>query len=354
MALSRGPPPIERRVITTPPRESKVREGVAAAARPYSLRHAMPRVSFVITIYNKAPALPFLIAGLAAQEGKFEREFIFVDDGSTDGGADLLRELTRGWSEVTIIEQKNSGPAVAMNAGVGRAAGDFIKPMDGDDLLLPWGTQRLLQAIDQTGCDVAFAAGGGSYDTAARPEYVIARWKPQPERIKRCDDMLARSLRRAHTTPSAWLARADTVRRAGGCDERVFIQDYSIELRLAALGPFARLEETIFLAVEALPGRLGGNQAQALHDLNLALAYFVADHPALQRALARAAFIRAAGRAWAWARRRGGKTMLSREFGRVCGARSGLLPPSPANFRASCAIFAETAPIRRAGDMAKR
>jgi glycosyltransferase involved in cell wall biosynthesis len=77
----------------------------------------MPFVSYTVTVYNKAPVLPFLIAGLDAQEGRFEREFIFVDDGSTDGSADRLRELTAGWGNVTIITQANAGPAVAANAG---------------------------------------------------------------------------------------------------------------------------------------------------------------------------------------------------------------------------------------------
>ena len=199
----------------------------------------MASVSFVVTIYNKAPALPFLTAGLGAQQGGFEREFIFVDDGSTDDSLAVLRELIRGWANVTIIEQANGGPAVALNAGLARARGDFIKPMDGDDLLLPWATGRLIQAIETTGCDVAFGPHSPTYDMTGEPAETLAACRREPGPIERCDDMLRRSLQRAQTNPSAWLARAETVRRAGGCDERVFVQDYSIELRMAA--PMAAL-----------------------------------------------------------------------------------------------------------------
>jgi len=306
----------------------------------------MPSISYVVTVYNKAPVLPFLIAGLSAQEGNFEREFIFIDDGSTDDTASLLRGLTAGWREVTIVSQPNKGPAVALNAGFRRARGDLIKPMDGDDILLPWATRRLFEAIETTGCAVAFGLPTLPYALAGQPEDAIAACVYQPGRIERRDDMLRRSLQRAQTNPSTWLARADTVRRSGGCDERVFIQDYSIELRLAVLGCVAHLHEAIVRSPAAAPSRLSDNQAQILHDMNLALAYFLADHPVLPRHVARFVFVRAASRAWHWSRRHGSGGLASTEFRRTCGARLGLLRSTPTNVLATCAAFAKTNSIR--------
>jgi glycosyltransferase involved in cell wall biosynthesis len=306
----------------------------------------MPRVSYVVTIYNKAPVLPFLVAGLAAQEGDFAREFIFVDDGSTDDSVARLRALTDGWSDVTIVSQANAGPAPALNAGLRRATGDFIKPVDGDDLLLPWATRRLLAAIETTGCGVAFGPQEARYDIAGDPADVLSVWRHQPGSVERLDDALRRSLYRAQTNPSSWLGRADAVHDSGGCDERVFIQDYSIELRLARRGPFARLSEPVFLAPRANPGRLSDNRAQILHDINLALAHFVAERPNLPRDLARLGLARAASRAWAWARRHGGKGFASPEFRLMAAARVRLLEPTAANIRATCAAFTATNSIR--------
>ena len=343
-----GPPPIERGVIATRPAESKLGNArpVAARRRPWHIIAAMPRVSYVVTIYNKVPVLPFLVAGLAAQQGDFAREFIFVDDGSSDGSAALLRALTQGWDHVTILSQANAGPAPALNAGLARATGDFIKPVDGDDLLLPWATRRLIAAIEATGCDVAFGPQEARYDPGEDPAAILAGWRHEPQPIERVDDALRRSLHRAQTNPSAWLARTAAVRRSGGCDERVFIQDYSIELRLAAQGGFARLREPVFLMPAAAPGRLSDNQAQILHDMNLALAHFLAERPDLPRDLARLGFTRAAVRAWAWARRRGHRGVASREFLLACGARLGILRPTAANLHATCRAFAATHPVR--------
>jgi hypothetical protein len=309
----------------------------------------MPRVSYVITVYNKEAALPFVIAGLAAQEGGFEREFIFVDDGSKDASVEIVRRMTIGWASVTIVEQRNAGPAAAMNAGFRLARGDWIKPMDSDDVLLPWGTRRLLEACEETGFDVAFAPNSRHFDLAGDdPMAVLAQFPYKPRPVVRCDDMLRRSLHKTQGNPSSWLARAETVRRAGGCDERVFVQDYSIELRMAERGGFARLDETVFLSPEErqMPERMSADQAQVLHDLNLTLVHFLGERPDVPRDLARLGFTRAAARAWAWARRHGGKTPASREFWLVCGARLGFLPPSPENLRATCDAFVATSPIR--------
>jgi glycosyltransferase involved in cell wall biosynthesis len=306
----------------------------------------MPSVSYVVTIYNKAPALPFLVAGLGAQEGDFEREFIFIDDGSTDGSVETLRRLTAGWRDVAIVSQANAGPAVALNAAFRQARGDYIKPMDADDLLFPHATARLIAAIEATGCAVAYGVPAPSYEVAASPQDALSAQLGLAGRVERQDDILRRSLARAQTNPSAWLARAEIVRASGGSDERVFIQDYSIELRLAALGAFARLDQPIFASPTELSGRLSGNQAQILHDMNLALTHFLAERPDLPRNLARLGFVRAATRAWAWARRRGGKGFSSPEFRRVCGARLGLLAPNGANLHATCRAFAETNSIR--------
>ena len=158
--------------------------------------------------------------------------------------------------------------------------------------------------------------------------------------------MLRRSLRRAQTNPTAWLARADLVRRIGGCDTRIFVQDYSIELRLAGKSGFAHMDTQIYLSPMSREGRLSGNEAQTLHDMNLALAYFLSDHADIPLGLRRYAFARAAGRAAAWARRRARKGPLSADFLRYLGARTGIMPPSFENCRATCRIFSETNEIR--------
>ena len=90
------------------------------------------KVSYIVTVYNKALYLPFVIRGLAGQEGEFEREFIFVDDGSTDDSVKILGELKETLpGRVEIIEQDNKGPSVATNKGFEASTGDMRGTSDG-------------------------------------------------------------------------------------------------------------------------------------------------------------------------------------------------------------------------------
>ena len=102
----------------------------------------------------------------------------------------------------------------------------------------------------------------------------------------------------------------------------------------------------MFLAPEEAPGRQSEHGAQELHDVNLALANFVAATPELAPELKRYALKRAAGRAWHYARRQGKRGWLSREFGEFVAAHLGWGAADGARIRSSCRIFRELAPIR--------
>lgn len=309
----------------------------------------MVAVSFLITVYNKTPFLPHVVAGLASQMGDFEREWIFVEDGSTDGSAEMLADLTAGWQNCQVVRQANSGPAAAFNAGLQRASGDVIKPVDGDDRLTPWATEALLDAMAESGLPVAFGAMNRrrAYDpTLDLRAAHVARGEgahKAPPVVRTLMD----SLRTAQTNPSAMAAQSDIVRRAGGCDPGVFIQDYSLELRLAALTDFACIDETVHLEPVARSGRLTNNQAQILHDLNLAMANLLDSHPELPAGLRRLALKRAARRSWLWAQRRQGEGLLSREHLRCLAADLALVAPTPERIRRTCEVFQKEPGIRR-------
>lgn len=302
----------------------------------------MGSVSFVVTVYNKAPFLPLVIRSLWAQSGLDDAEFIFVDDGSTDGSFALLQTLTAGRPGVRLITQRNGGPSAATNRGIAEATRPWIKLVDGDDVLVPNATALLLEAATRLGTGFAYCTLGTLPDDAAR-ERMTAAPAPAVAAVLQ-ETPLAFMGQRMTFNPTCMLARSDLLRDAGGCDARVFIQDYSVALRMAARTPFAHLPADLAfsLPLEGLddPARASGNQAQILHDLNLVLYHFLNDHPDLAPPLRAMLIRRALGRAWKWHRRRNGGSLLSRPF--VDFVRAALPNPPAELVRRTCAVFRDT------------
>lgn len=94
----------------------------------------LPKLSFIIPFYNAGNTLKDTLASIVALEYP-NLETIVINDGSTcDASIQTLRNLQSHF-ELTIINIDNSGPSIARNIGIEKSTGDFIIPLDADDLL---------------------------------------------------------------------------------------------------------------------------------------------------------------------------------------------------------------------------
>ena len=276
-------------------------------------------VSFVLTVYNKHRFLAEVLAAVAAQEGSFEREVIVVDDGSTDGSRELLEVLGPQLPGFQLITQPNRGPSVATNRGLAAASMPLVKLLDGDDLLAPYATRHLINCMDRLNVEVMIGAGQ-AYRPGEAPVWLGLSATP----ARLLPDPLGALLRAIWFTPSNLLVRRDALQTSGGSDERVFVQDYTLALRLALSCRFG-ISDTLIVAapdpVEVTADRVSANKAQILHDLNLALLLFIEDRPELPARYRRLAWRRIAGRSWKWARREAGRPLWSLELALHLGAQ---------------------------------
>lgn len=92
------------------------------------------KVSVIIPVYNTAAYLREAVGSITGQTLK-EIEILIVDDGSTDGSGDIIRELAGQDERITVFTQENKGQSVARNVGLDHAIGEFVYFMDSDDLL---------------------------------------------------------------------------------------------------------------------------------------------------------------------------------------------------------------------------
>jgi len=109
----------------------------------------LPRVSIVIPCYKQASLLSDAVGSVVLQECT-DWELIIVNDGSPDNTNEVAIDLIRSHPTrfISLINQPNQGLAGARNSGVRAAQGEFILPLDADDLIHPQMLLKCLAAAD--------------------------------------------------------------------------------------------------------------------------------------------------------------------------------------------------------------
>ncbi|WP_297639000.1 glycosyltransferase family 2 protein [uncultured Clostridium sp.] len=92
------------------------------------------KISIIIPAYNVINYIKETLESIYNQTFK-EFELILVDDGSTDGTYEVLRDYESLHENVKLIKQENSGPSIARNKGLEEAQGEYIVFVDSDDIL---------------------------------------------------------------------------------------------------------------------------------------------------------------------------------------------------------------------------
>jgi glycosyltransferase involved in cell wall biosynthesis len=113
------------------------------------------KVSAIIPVFNRRDHLPRAINSALAQTVPVD-EIVVVDDGSTDGSAEVA---ARYGNRVRVVRQANSGVAGARHRGIQEARGEWIAFLDSDDEWLPNRNSELLNAAERVPPDVAWIFG---------------------------------------------------------------------------------------------------------------------------------------------------------------------------------------------------
>jgi glycosyltransferase involved in cell wall biosynthesis len=174
----------------------------------------VPRVSVIVPLFNKASYVGRALKSISGQTFA-DLEVIVVDDGSTDGGCEIVAGHRD--SRVRLVSQQNSGPGAARNRGIEQSSGQVLAFLDADDEWLPQFLEAAITTLDSSGAaahtcayydepsgadssklwrDRGFASGVFRIDTGTRPETLLHRV--------------------AFLSPCTTIARAEVVRRHGG------------------------------------------------------------------------------------------------------------------------------------------
>lgn len=118
-----------------------------------------PLVSVVVPVYNGEEFILRTIDSALAQTWK-NLEVIVVDDGSTDGTRRIVEARAVSDPRLRIFQQVNGGVASARNVAIAAALGDFIAPLDADDLWETSKIERQMARLAECGADTAMVYTG--------------------------------------------------------------------------------------------------------------------------------------------------------------------------------------------------
>lgn len=136
------------------------------------------RLSVIVPFYNAERYISQCVDSLMRQTLQKGIEYIFINDGSTDGSIERLSAATGSYpqrkGQITILENDgNKGTAYSRQRGIDAARGEFIIHCDADDWIEPEMYGTLLNIADSAGADVVctpyFLEKGGKTQTVSFP-----------------------------------------------------------------------------------------------------------------------------------------------------------------------------------------
>lgn len=126
----------------------------------------MPAVSVIVPIYNAQKYLRQCVESILYQTYQ-NLELLLIDDGSTDGCADICDRYALEDTRVRVIHKPNGGLVSARKAGVKQATGDYVVWVDADDWIESFWIEELVRAqersqVEMVAADLYFDIGDSS------------------------------------------------------------------------------------------------------------------------------------------------------------------------------------------------
>jgi cellulose synthase/poly-beta-1,6-N-acetylglucosamine synthase-like glycosyltransferase/peptidoglycan/xylan/chitin deacetylase (PgdA/CDA1 family) len=209
-----------------------------------------PPVVVVVPAYNEAVGIGLAVRSLAASDYP-DLEVVVVDDGSTDGTAEIVEGL--GLQRVRVIRQENRGKAAALNTGVAHTSQEVIVMVDGDTVFEPDTVRRLVRPL----ADEQVGAVAGNTKVGNR-RGLLGRWQHIEYVIGfNLDRRMYEVLQCTPTIPGAIGAyRRDALEEVGGVSGATLAEDTDLTLAIGRTGRLVLYAEDARAWTEA-PSNLG-------------------------------------------------------------------------------------------------
>ena len=193
------------------------------------------RISVVIPSYNRKHTLERALQSVFDQTSRAD-EVILVDDGSTDGSSEMVRQQ---FPAVIVLTQPNLGVSAARNHGIARARCEWIALLDSDD---SWLAQKIAQVRQAHELQPDFVLYHSDEIWIRRG----VRVNPMQKHRKSGGWIFEQCLPLCAISPSAAVIRKSTLDSLGGFDEDLpACEDYDLWLRLCHQFPVHHIAQAL-------------------------------------------------------------------------------------------------------------
>jgi len=113
----------------------------------------LPLVSVIIPAYNAEPFIEETLKSVLAQTYP-AIEVLVVDDGSQDRTPEIVEKIGKKDARIQLLKQPNAGVAAARNLGIQKSRGEYIAPIDADDIWYPENIEKQVKCMLEGGEEV--------------------------------------------------------------------------------------------------------------------------------------------------------------------------------------------------------
>lgn len=212
-----------------------------------------PRISVIVPTYNRVESLLKVIDAINSQTYA-PAEILIADDGSSDETMAIVSR--RGYPRLKTLLLDHSGlPAVARNAALNHASGDWIAFCDSDDF---WAPNRLQEQVSRRLPHVrAICSNAWVKTPGVKDKYLLYKRMP-------------RSLSTPHLLRQNWVVNSsvlieksllDEIGRIPDSPSLKFIEDYAAWLRVSSISPIQVIDQPLLTYTDDLKNSIRGEQA---------------------------------------------------------------------------------------------
>lgn len=274
-------------------------------------------ITVIVTVFNKAKFIENTLKSIEPQMTK-NVQLIIVDDGSSDDSKKKINNFLKNKKyNFKFISKPNTGPSISINTAAKFVKFSHIKIVDGDDIIAPDSLKYMFSEMERLKLDLLY----GHWEWIKNIFNYKFKKDSSPSFI--FNNAFKKFILSGWGGSSNLMVRTDAFKKVGGFDESVFVQDYSLPLKIAGFHlrnktnkrlSVGLSKKLICVGPEFIENRVMSNKAQTLYDLSIATINFIETHPFIDKKIIEKCKKKILSRCWSWQKKELGVSFVSKNY----------------------------------------